>query len=160
MKMLIMGLAVWSFGMQGGITNPHSECDGKSCLDNGTAIGVSAERIWTLNDHLKLRYGFTGWFMDFTEADRETSSDPMENRRGDNDLILTGLLKPSVVWGRISAFPVLGMGIDTDKETYGVLGFGVDVRVYKNLHIEALSTAMRAKCTWHRTSTIGLRYEF
>jgi hypothetical protein len=153
--------AEYSVGIHGGQTNPHSECDGGSCLDLGYAVGVSVDRTWEWTDSFSLRYGLNAWYMDFSASDRETSSSPRTNTRAQRDLLATGTLKPTLtLFERYSIFPILGAGIDTSGETYTVLGGGVDVRVYKRLHVEAQSQAMKAKCTWHRVTTLGLRLDF
>lgn len=150
-----------SVGVHGGYTNPHSDCDGGSCLDPGPAFGLSVENTWKYNENFGVRYGMTGWRMDFSKSNRDTSSSPRHNTRGQVDYILTTNFKPSVtLFGKYTFFPQAGMGIDTSGEVYTVLGGGVDVRVYDNLHLELQSTGMKAKCTWHRVTTIGVRYVF
>lgn len=150
-----------SVGIHGGQTNPHSECDDDSCLDIGYATSVSLDRTWEWTDNFSLRYGINAWYMDFSASDRETSSSKRTNTRGQSDFIFTGTLKPSLtVFERYSIFPILGAGVDTSGEVYTVLGGGADVRLYKGLHAEVQSQAMKSNCTWHRVSTIGLRLEF
>ena len=168
--MVGMGLAqlLWlsgahaaSIGVHGGVTNPHSECDGNTCLDPGYITGLSVDQTWSWTEHIGLRYGVSLWYLDFSKADRETVNDPRENKRSDTDIILTGTLKPSVtIFKKYSVFPIIGAGVDTSGEVYTVLGGGADVKVYKSLHVELQATAMKAKCTWHRTTTLGLRYEW
>lgn len=153
--------AQYSVGIHGGQTNPHSECDGGSCLDLGYAAGISLDRTWELNETVSLRYGVTAWYMDFSAADRETASSKRTNIRPQRDYMATATLKPTLtVLERYSIFPILGAGVDTSGELYTVMGGGADVRLYKGLHIEAQTQAMKAKCTWHRVMTLGLRYEF
>jgi hypothetical protein len=147
-----------SVGVHGGYTNPHSDCDGDSCLDPGYGIGVSVEDDWSFNEHFGIRYGVTGWRFDFSKADRDTSSSPRHNVKGQVDYILTGTVKPSVTLYGISLYPTAGVGMDTSGELYTVLGGGIDAKVYGNWHIELQSQAVKAKCTWHRTTTIGVRY--
>jgi len=161
MNWLIITASVWSIGLGGGVTNPHSDCDGNTCLDPGPTAYVSVERTNRFTDNLSLRYGVALSYMDFTKADRETKSDRRENIRGDRDLILSGRVKPQLtLMDRYSLYPVLGLGLDTSSEVYTELGAGVDVRLYKGLHLQVETAGMKAKCTWHRTSTIGVRYEF
>jgi hypothetical protein len=153
--------AQYSVGIHGGQTNPHSECDGGSCLDLGYAVGVSVDRTWEWTDNFSLRYGLNAWYTDFSASDRETASEQRTNTRPQRDFLVTGTMKPTLtVFERYSIFPILGAGVDTSGETYTVLGGGVDVRMYKQLHVEAQSQAMKAKCTWHRVTTLGLRLDF
>ncbi len=153
--------AQYSVGIHGGQTNPHSECDSGSCLDTGIATGVSVDRTWEWTDNFSLRYGFNAWYMDFSTSDRETSEAKRTNTRSQSDFILTGTMKPTLtVYDRYSIFPILGAGIDTSGEAYTVLGGGADVRLYKGLHAEVQSQAMKSKCTWHRVTTVGLRLNF
>jgi len=161
MNWLIITASVWSIGLGGGVTNPHSDCDGNTCLDPGPTAYVSVERTNRFTDNLSLRYGVTLSYMDFTKADRETSSSPRHNRRSDSDLIFSAQVKPQLtLFHRYTLFPVVGLGTDTSSEVYTELGAGVDVRLYKGLHLQVETAGMKAKCTWHRTSTIGVRYEF
>ncbi len=153
--------AQYSVGVHGGQTNPHSECDGGSCLDLGYAVGVSFDRTWEWTNNFSLRYGLNAWYMDFSASDRETSKSPRTNTRGQKDLLATGTIKPTLtLFERYSIFPIIGAGIDTSGEAYTVIGGGADVRVYKQLHVEAQSQAMKANCTWHRVTTLGLRLDF
>jgi len=157
----VLASTLWSIGLGGGVTSPHSECDGNTCLDPGTVSYVSVERNTKAHPNFSLRYGLTLSYIDFTKADRDTAESPRHNVRGDSDLILHSTFKPTLtLFERYSFCPHAGMGIDTSGEVYTVLGGGIDVRVYKRLHLEIQGNAIKSKCTWHRTSTIGVRYEF